>query len=238
MVRCCSCSVPLITDLSQPKITSLANSLATVISEPDLYRLLTFQVPNLMFLFRCLGRTKISVQVRGKCLSFVTKPVFTVRSCQHLAQPPSWRTKPCRLSAAAYSIYSHLPSIMQVAPSTATWGHDMPWWQGPTYCGSCLRANRKTLQLTLKCCQNRFYIGKFLIAVSSSSPLLEQPHCISPEVIQWPVASPISKSLLNQNHKHLLTVTVSKPWYDCSLSKARTYYPHRIYYRLQGQSFI
>jgi hypothetical protein len=26
-------------------------------SEPDVYRLLTFQVPNLMSLFRCLGRT-------------------------------------------------------------------------------------------------------------------------------------------------------------------------------------
>ena len=120
MARCSSCSAPLITDLSQPKITWLANSLATVISEPDLYRLLTFQVPNFMSLLRCLGRTKISVQVRGKCLSFVTKSVFTVRSCQHLAQPPSWRTNHCRLSAAAYSIYLHLPSILQAAPSSAT----------------------------------------------------------------------------------------------------------------------
>jgi len=42
-------------------------------------------------------------------------------------------------------------------------------------------------------------LGKFLIAASSFSPLLEQPHCISPEVTQRPVASPISKSLLNQN---------------------------------------
>ena len=31
-------------------------------------------------------------------------------SCQHLAQPPSWSTSPCRLSATAYSIYSQLPS--------------------------------------------------------------------------------------------------------------------------------
>jgi len=142
MVRCSSCSAPLITDLSQPKTESLANSLATVISETALYRLLTFPVPNLMPLFRCLGRTKILVQVRGKCLSFVTKPVFTVRSYQHLAQPPSWKTNPCRLSAAAYSICSHLPSILQAAPSSATWGRDMPWWQGPTYRGSCLRANK------------------------------------------------------------------------------------------------
>ena len=102
MVRCYSCLAPLITDLLQPKLTLLANSLATVISEPNLYKLLTFQVPNLMALFRCLSCTKISVQVRGKYSSFVIKPVFTARSCQHLAQPPSWRTTPCRLSAAAY----------------------------------------------------------------------------------------------------------------------------------------
>jgi hypothetical protein len=129
IVRFSSWSAPLITDLSQPKLTLLANSLATVISEPALYRLLTFQVPNLVSLFRCLRCTKISVQVHGKCSSFVTKPLFTVRSCKHLAQPPSWRTTPCRLSAAAYSIYSHLPSILQAVPPSATCGRDMPWWE-------------------------------------------------------------------------------------------------------------
>jgi hypothetical protein len=65
----------------------LANSLATAVSEPDLYRLLTFHV-HLMPLFHCLGRTKVSVQVRGSCVCFVTIPIFIV-SCQHLAQPPS-----------------------------------------------------------------------------------------------------------------------------------------------------
>jgi len=52
-------------------------------------------------LFRCLGRTKVSVQVLGKRSCLVAKPVSTVRVCQHLAQPPSWRTTPCRLSATA-----------------------------------------------------------------------------------------------------------------------------------------
>ena len=42
-------------------------------------------------------RTKVSVQVRSFiCKSFLTRYVFTVRSCQHLAQPPNWRTSPCR----------------------------------------------------------------------------------------------------------------------------------------------
>jgi hypothetical protein len=32
-----------------------------------------------------------------------------VRICQHLTQPPSWRTTPSRLSATAYLPYSHYP---------------------------------------------------------------------------------------------------------------------------------
>jgi len=42
---------------------SKANSLAAAVTEPALYRLLTFQVPNLVSLFHCLDRTKVSVQV-------------------------------------------------------------------------------------------------------------------------------------------------------------------------------
>jgi hypothetical protein len=55
----------------------LANSLAAAVSEPALYRLLTSQVPNLVSLFRCVGRSKVSVQVRGfVCEYFVTKIHF------------------------------------------------------------------------------------------------------------------------------------------------------------------
>ena len=43
----------------------VANSLAVSVWEPALYRLLKFHLPNLMSLFRCLGCTKVSVQVRG-----------------------------------------------------------------------------------------------------------------------------------------------------------------------------
>jgi len=66
---------------------------------------------------------------------FVTMPVFMVRSCQRLAQPPSWRTIPCRLSGTAYSIHSQLPFILEAVPPSTTQGHDMPWWQWPTYQG-------------------------------------------------------------------------------------------------------
>jgi hypothetical protein len=90
----------------------LASSLETVIWEPALYKLLTFHVPNLISIFRRLGRlSKKSVQVRGSLEVFVTSLFFTVKGCKPHTQPPSWRTTPCRLSAAAYSIYSHLFSI-------------------------------------------------------------------------------------------------------------------------------
>ena len=114
----------------------LVNSLAVAVSEPALYRLLTFHVPNLRSLFRCLGRTKVSVQTRRfLCEHIVTRYVFIVRSCQHLAQPPSWRTTHCRLSATAYSIYSQLLSILEAVPPSATWGRAKSWWRGPTYHG-------------------------------------------------------------------------------------------------------
>jgi len=45
----------------------------------------------------------------------------------------SWSTTPLRPSVTAYSIYSHLPSILKAVPLSATWGRDMPWWQRPTY---------------------------------------------------------------------------------------------------------
>jgi hypothetical protein len=43
--------------------------------------------------------------------------IFTVRGCRPHAQPPSWRTIPCRLSVTAYSIYSQLPSVPWGLPS-------------------------------------------------------------------------------------------------------------------------
>jgi hypothetical protein len=43
--------------------------------------------------------------------------MFTVRGCRPHAQPPSWGTIPCRLSATAYSIYSQLPSVPGRLPS-------------------------------------------------------------------------------------------------------------------------
>jgi hypothetical protein len=78
----------------------------------------------------------VSVQVRGfLCELFLAWSLFTMRNCHHLAQPPSWRTTPCRLSSTPYSIYSQLPSIYDAVPPSATWGRALPWWQGPTFKG-------------------------------------------------------------------------------------------------------
>jgi len=83
-----------------------------------------------------LDSTTVSVQIRGKCVCFVTMTVFTVRSCQHLAQPSSWRTTPCLLSATTYSIHLQLPSILEDIPPSTTQGRTMTQWQRPTYHGT------------------------------------------------------------------------------------------------------
>jgi hypothetical protein len=98
----------------------LANSLATVISESDLHRLLTVHVPNLMSFLHCLGHTKGSIQALGSCIRFATRPVFTVTICLHLSPHPSWRTTSRQLSMTAYSIYLQLPSILEAVPTSTT----------------------------------------------------------------------------------------------------------------------
>lgn len=101
----------------------LVNFLATVVREPDVYRLLTFHAPNLIPLFHCLGHTKGSVQAQGTYICFITRQVCIVRSCLHLTKSPSWRTTHCRLSTTAYSIYLHPSFILEAIPPSTTWGH-------------------------------------------------------------------------------------------------------------------
>ena len=83
-----------------------------------------------------LSWAKVSVQVQGfLCEHFITRYGFTVRSCYHLAQSQSWRATSCWLSTTTYSIYSQLPFTFEAVPPSATSGHVMSWWQGPTYHG-------------------------------------------------------------------------------------------------------
>ena len=77
----CSYCVPPLSHLTSCTPTKsnlyLANSLAAAVSERAPHRLLTFQVPNLVSLFRCVGHTKVSAQVRGLLYEcFVTRCVL------------------------------------------------------------------------------------------------------------------------------------------------------------------
>jgi hypothetical protein len=72
-------------------------------------------------LFHFLGCNKGSVYLRVVFECIVTRYIFTVRSCQHLAQPLSWRITPCRMSATAYAIYSQLLSILTWICLTRGW---------------------------------------------------------------------------------------------------------------------
>jgi hypothetical protein len=144
----------------------LANSLAAAISEPALYRLLTFQVPNLSP-SRCLGRTKVSVQVWGfVCEYFVTKIRFHGEELVAPLPSTRWRATPCRLSATAYSIYSQLPSILEDVPPSATWGRAMPWWHKPTY----------HIEYSLIINRNVSYVTKGI----SCCPALPWEACVQP----------------------------------------------------------
>ena len=81
---------------------------------------------------------------------FVTGYVFMVRSCYHLAQPPSWRTTPFRVSATAYSIYLQIPFILEAIPSSVTWGCSMLWYQGLT-CHSEIGISDLILKVNFLC---------------------------------------------------------------------------------------
>jgi hypothetical protein len=64
------------------------NSLATVFNEPALYRIQTFHVPNLISLYRCLGRARESVNFRGPYKYFPTNIYFFTVGGGLLVQPP------------------------------------------------------------------------------------------------------------------------------------------------------
>ena len=92
----------------------LANSLAAAVAatEPALYRLLTFQVPNLMSLFRCLVCTKVWVLAR--VWLFVSQYDTSLRRGVVSTSPDAPRLKDHPLSAVrtAYLVFSQLYSIL------------------------------------------------------------------------------------------------------------------------------
>jgi hypothetical protein len=88
------------------------SSFGTVTSESALQKLRMFHVPNIISKIHCLDRSsKEFIQVWGSLWIFVSILFFTVGGSQPYAQPPSWKTTPCQLSTAAYSMCLQLPSI-------------------------------------------------------------------------------------------------------------------------------
>jgi hypothetical protein len=64
----------------------LGSSLESVIREPILYKLLTFHNPNLISIFRCLGR--LSNQVEGSIAFFATSSFFMLKG-YYISPTPS-----------------------------------------------------------------------------------------------------------------------------------------------------
>jgi hypothetical protein len=107
-------------------------SSTTAVTEPAQYRLLTFQVPNLVSIFFRLGRlTKESVKVRGFLRIFVNKLIFYGEELLVTRPTPKLENHP--LSAVRYCLFNIFAASLHIRrPSSpfATWGSAMPWWQG------------------------------------------------------------------------------------------------------------
>jgi hypothetical protein len=113
----------------------LTNSLATAVSDPGLYRLLTFHLPNLKSLFHCLWCTKWPIQVRGFMKCFVT---CSVLQWKVLSTSPNTRAGGPPLVGCPRLLIQHIrscPPHLEAVPCSATWGHVLLWWQAPNYCG-------------------------------------------------------------------------------------------------------
>ena len=113
----------------------LVYSLATVVSERDLCGLLIFHIPHLVPLFCCLNCTKGSVQGRGMCIRFITRPVFgegllAPHPTPNLEVHPFLAVCDCLFIKFAATLH-----IWRLFPPAATWGRAMEWWQGTTYHG-------------------------------------------------------------------------------------------------------
>jgi hypothetical protein len=101
-------------------------SLTTVFNEPALVRLLTFHVPNLTTVFRCVGRNKESaipslrVTFRNKLFSYgeLLSPLPTAKLEDH----PLSVERDCLLNIFAATLHTSRPSS-----SPATRGRAMPW---------------------------------------------------------------------------------------------------------------
>jgi hypothetical protein len=103
------------------------NSLATVFNEPALYRLLTFHMPNLISIFRCLRLARDSVHFGGPCTYFATNIMFyggwllALRPNPKLESPPLSAVLDCLFNIFAAATLH----IWRPTPPSANWGRAM-----------------------------------------------------------------------------------------------------------------
>ena len=136
----------------------LANLLYATVSEPALYRLLTFQVPNLMSLSLRLGRTEVSVQARGTCICFVSMSVFfgtlpktqagvpPLVGCRRLLIHIFTATLHIEGRSSIRSLRTHHAVVTGTHLLRASWmlGRYFMWPVSfVTFCRSCVRVGRR-----------------------------------------------------------------------------------------------
>jgi hypothetical protein len=59
-------------------------------------------------------------------VKFLRREVVSTHQTPKLEDHSLWAVQ------TASSIYSQLPSILEIVLLSASWGRAMPWWQGPT----------------------------------------------------------------------------------------------------------
>jgi hypothetical protein len=129
LVRCYLCPIWPVLPLN---LTFIFIFFATVISNPALYILLTFYIPNLTYIFLSLCQlSKESMQVWGPLWHFIRSLFF--HGEELLARCPTSNLEDHPLSAVCdcvLNIFRATLHIWRLSHPSLAWGRAMPLWQG------------------------------------------------------------------------------------------------------------
>ena len=88
---------------------------------------------SLLRLNQCISSVpRLTLWPFRNMVQFYGEEYLAPRPTLNLEYYPSSAVREC-----LFNIYSQLPSILETAPLSASWGRSMPWWQGPTCHGIC-----------------------------------------------------------------------------------------------------
>lgn len=110
LIQCHLC--PIRSPVLPLNLTYISLFLDTIFEKPDLYRLLKFQIPNLMPNVRWLEHFKEPIQACGPKQHFATWHFYGRELLAH-SSTCELEGQPCWLFATVYSIYSQLPSALE-----------------------------------------------------------------------------------------------------------------------------